>query len=134
MPLGDGLRALMGKHAEELECEQAAHRDALALCEVYEAQLASLRAQLQEAQAWQPTGWHNFSDPNSEGWVIVSDGGRTIGMYEDEDDDDDTGVSGWAITLPEDFALCRRGNPSGAAAQDGSEFIEAVLRNEAGQA
>lgn len=80
----------------------------------YEAELDALRAKV-EAQAWQPTGWHNFSDPNGEGFVIVSGGGRTIGMYED----DDTGMSGWAITLPKDFALCRR-TPPVQPASDGA--------------
>lgn len=44
MPVSDGLKALMQKHAEELEREQAAHRDALALCEVYEQRIAELKS------------------------------------------------------------------------------------------
>lgn len=42
--MSDGLKALMQRHAEELEGEQAAHRDALALCEVYEQRIAELEA------------------------------------------------------------------------------------------
>lgn len=37
-----GLKTLMQRHEEELEREQAAHRDALALCEVYEARIDEL--------------------------------------------------------------------------------------------
>lgn len=40
--MSEGLQALMQKHADELEIEQAAHRDALALCEVYEQRIAAL--------------------------------------------------------------------------------------------
>lgn len=43
----DGLKALLQKHADELEREQAAHRDALALCEVYEQRIAELLLQLE---------------------------------------------------------------------------------------
>jgi hypothetical protein len=56
----DGLAAILQKHAEELEIERNAHRDALVLCEVYEQRIAEL-----EAARWEPVPamkplWSNY--------------------------------------------------------------------------
>jgi hypothetical protein len=53
--MNNGLAAMLQKHAEELEVERAAHRDALALCEVYEQRIAALEAApLGRVPGWEP--------------------------------------------------------------------------------
>lgn len=89
--MSEGLQALMQKHADELEIEQAAHRGALALCEVYEQRIAALE-QAQQAAAGlvldlpDAPGWWAFEGAEWESKGIYPDG------YDpDEDKRDDWG-------------------------------------------
>lgn len=64
--LSAGLIALLEKYEQELEAERAAHRDALALLEVYEAKIANLEAHVAAPEALHYILWRYGQDHTGE--------------------------------------------------------------------